>query len=136
MLQHACCSNGNKDSSAGKHSLHTNMRCICQLVHVSNVVSCLLARQSVAYIRLGVKGAAHGPQCGHSLLYICLQSTGQRQLFCFSRPACDERQSCKGNDDGFALEDSDWKAEPDGQLQRVQYAQHDYHMATHLCRFR
>lgn len=72
MLQHTCCLNCNQDSSTGRHSLHRVMRCICEL---SNTESCLLAWQSVAYIGLGVKGAAHSPQCGHSLLYVCLQST-------------------------------------------------------------
>ena len=48
------------------------MRSICELVNVSTIASCLLAWQRVAYIGLGVKGAAHSPQRGHSLLYVCL----------------------------------------------------------------
>ncbi len=55
------------------------MRCIRELVNASRIVACLLAWQSVAYIGLGVKGAAHSPQRGHSLPYVCLQFTGKRQ---------------------------------------------------------
>ncbi len=76
------------------------MRCICELINVGNIMSGLLAWQSVAYVGLGVKGAAHSPQCGHSLLYVCLQFTGQRDQFAFQDLT--ERQSCKGSGDRFA----------------------------------